>query len=147
MRERFAGSFAADARTLTAGRARELAESLVARWAGKRAERAAEEVLTMPPGSLAAAGLRPCLAAVNARAVHTLVVPDGGLVPGYECRRCGALSATARRCPDCRMMTLPVPDLIDEMVSRTLEDGGQVCPVHDGLSRIAAQLRFPLVRH
>jgi hypothetical protein len=36
-----------------------------------------------------------------------------------------------------------VPDVIDEMVSRTLEDGGQVCLLHDGLPRIAARLRFP----
>jgi hypothetical protein len=49
IRERFACSFAADARTLTAARARELAASLVARWAGQRAERLAE-VLAMPPG-------------------------------------------------------------------------------------------------
>jgi hypothetical protein len=32
------------------------------------------------------------------------------------------------------------------MVTRTLEDGGQVCPVHDGLSRTAARLRFPAAR-
>jgi hypothetical protein len=37
-----------------------------------------------------------------------------------------------------------VPDVIEEMVTRTLEDGGQVCPVHDGLSRTAARLRFPV---
>jgi hypothetical protein len=41
---------------------------------------------------------------------------------------------------------LPVPDVIEEMVTRTLQDGGQVCPVHDGLSRIAARLRFPVAQ-
>jgi len=144
VQERFAGSFAADTRTLTAARVRELAAPLVARWAGQRAERLAGEVLAMPPGGLAAAGLRACLAAVNACAVQTLIVPDDGLIPGYECGRCGALSVDADRCPDWGTAALPVPDVLEEMVTRTLEDGGQVCPVHDGLSRIAARLRFPV---
>jgi len=144
LQERFAGSFAADAGTLTAARVRELTASLVARWAGQRADRLAEEVLATPPGGLAAAGLRACLTAVNACAVHTLIVPDEGLVPGYECGRCGALSTGADSCPDWGAAALPVPDVIEEMVSRTLEDGGQVWPVHDGPSRIAARLRFPV---
>ena len=138
----FAGSFAADPGTLTAARVRELAAPLVARWAEQRAERLAEEVLTMPPG-LAAAGLGACLAAVNASTVQTLIVPDEGLVPGYECGRCGALSVAADSCPDRGVAALAVPDVIEEMVARTLEEGGQVCPVHDGMSRIAARLRFP----
>ena len=146
VRERFAGSFAADARTLTAARVRELAAPLVARWAGQRAERLADQVAAMPPGGLAAAGLRACLAAVNAYAVQILIVPDDGLVPGYECERCGALSVVADECPDWGTAALPVPDVIEEMVTRTLEDGGEVCPVHDGLSRIAARLRFPVAQ-
>jgi hypothetical protein len=146
IRERFAGSFAADARTLTAARARELAAPLVAHWAGQRAERLAEEVLALPPGDLAAAGLRACLTAVNARAVQTLIVPDDGLVPGHECGTCSALFVEAGRCPDCGTAAPAVPDVIEDMVVRTLENGGQVCPVSDGLSRIGARLRFPVAR-
>ena len=78
-----------------------------------------------------AAGLPACLAAVNAGAAETLVVPYDGLVPGYECGRCGALGLAADCCPDWGTAALPVPDLIEEMVSRTLEDGGQVLVVHD----------------
>ena len=37
-------------------------------------------------------------------------------------------------------------DLSDEMIARTLEDGGQVYPVQDGLSRVAARLRFPVAQ-
>jgi hypothetical protein len=140
--ERFAGSFTADVHTLTAARVREQAAPLVARWAGQRAEHLADQVAAIPPGGLAATGMRACLAAVNACAVQTLIVPDDGLVPGYECGRCGALSIDADRCPDWGTAARPVPDVIEEMVTRTLENGGQVCPVHDGLSRIAARLRF-----
>ena len=92
-----------------------------------------------PTGGLTAVGLRACLAAVNAGAVQTLVVPPDGLVPGYECGRCGALGLTADCCPDWGTAALPVPDLIEEMVSRTLEDGGQVLVVHDAPGWIAAR--------
>jgi hypothetical protein len=144
VRERFAGSFAADAHALTPARVRELAAPLVTRWAGQRADHLAEQVATMPPGGLAATGLGACLAAANACAVQTLIVPEEGLVPGYECGRCSALSVDADGCPDWGTAALPVPDVIEEMVTRTLEDGGQVYPVHDGLSRVAARLRFPV---
>ena len=142
LRQHFAGSFAADAGTLTAATARELAAPLVADWAGQRTEHLAEEVLATPPGDLAAAGLRECLAAVNARAVATLVVPEDGLVPGHECGTCGALFVEGGRCEDCGTAGLAVPDVIEEMVARTLENGGQVYPVPGGLSRIGARLRF-----
>lgn len=146
IRECFAGSFAADVGTLTPARARELAAPLVAHWARQRTERLAAEVLAMPPGDLAAAGLQECLAAVNARAVQTLIVPEDGLVPGHECGTCGALFVEAGGCPGCGRAALPVPDVIEEMVIRTLENAGQVCPVRDGLSRIGARLRFPVAR-
>ena len=142
VRECFAGSFAADVRALTPARVRDLAEPLAARWAGQHVQRLAGRVLAMPPGGLAAIGLRACLAAVSAGAAQTLIVPDDELVPGYECGRCGALSVDADRCPDWGTAALPVPDVIEEMVTRTLEDGGQVYPVHDAPSRIAARLRF-----
>jgi hypothetical protein len=100
----------------------------------------------MPTGGLTATGLTACVPAVNAHVVETLIVPDNGLVPGYECRRCGALSVADGQCPDCGTAVLPVPDLIEEMVVRTLEDGGQVYPVHVDLARVAARLRFPVAR-
>jgi len=92
------------------------------------------------PTALTAIGLPACLAAVNVGAVETLVVPYDGLVPGYECGRCGALGLAADCCPDWGTAALPVPDLIEEMVSRTLEDGGQVLVVHDAPGRIAARM-------
>lgn len=146
VRERFAGSFAADVNALTPARVRELAAPLATRWAAQRTERLAGQVLGQPPGSLAAAGLESCLAAVNAHAAEILIVPDTGLVPGRQCAQCGTLTVAHRRCPDCGTATLPVPDLIEEMAARTLEDDGQVYPVHNHLSALAARLRFPLAR-
>ena len=106
--------------------------------------RLAAEILAEPAGALSAVGLPACLAAVNAGAVETLAVPYDGLVPGYECGRCGALGLAADCCPDWGTASLPVPDLIEEMVSRTLEDGGRVLVVHDTPGRIAARTRYPV---
>jgi peptide subunit release factor 1 (eRF1) len=104
------------------------------------------EILAESAGALTAIGLQACLAAVNASAMETLVVPYDGRVPGYECGRCGALGLAADCCPDWGTATVPVPDLIEEMVSRTLEDGGQVLVVHDAPGRIAARLHCPLAQ-
>jgi hypothetical protein len=109
----------------------------VAWWSEVPARRTVATILAVPPGSLPdrgrpdrgrpAVGLRACLTAVSAGPVQTLVVPADGLVPGYECGRCGALSLDADTCcPDWGTAALPVPDVIEEMVSRVLEDGGDV---------------------
>ena len=141
MREAVAGSFTADPRTLTAGGVRDLAAPVVARWADLRARRLAGEILAMPPGGHCAVGLPACLAAVSAGGVPTLVVPADGLVPGYECGRCGTLSLEADACcPDWGTAALAVPDVIEEMVSRILEDGGEVVVTGDGSSPVAAWL-------
>jgi len=63
-------------------------------------------------------------------------------VPGYECGRCGALSTTPDSCPDWGTAPLPVPDLLEEMVSRTLEDGGQVLVISNSYP-MAARLHCP----
>jgi hypothetical protein len=56
------------------------------------------------------------------------------------------LSVDADGCPDRGTAALAVPDVIEEMVTRTLQEGGRVYPVHDGLSRVAARLRFPVAQ-
>jgi hypothetical protein len=98
------------------------------------------EILAEPGRGLTVVGLPSCLAAVNAGAVETLVVPYDGLIRGYECGRCGALGLAADCCPDWGTAALPMPDLTEEMVSRTLEDGGQVVVVHDALEGFAARM-------
>ena len=106
-----------------------------------RARRTAAAILAMPPGGRSAVGLPACLAAVSAGPVPALVVPGDGLVPGYECGRCGTLSLDADDCcPDWGTAALPVPDVIEEMVSRVLEDGGDVTVITGGSSSVAARL-------
>jgi hypothetical protein len=141
VREAVAGSFTADPRTLTAARVRDLASPVIARHSELHARHTAAAILAMPPGGRSAVGLPACLSAVSAGPVPTLVVPADGLVPGYECGRCGTLSLDADDCcPDWGTAALPVPDLIEEMVSRVLEDGGEVTVMADGSFPVAARL-------
>jgi hypothetical protein len=93
---------------------------------------AGDRVRGLAAAGLAAVGLPGCLAAVSAGPVQTLVVPLDGLVPGYECGRCGTLSLDADGCcPDWGTAALPVPDVIEEMVSRVLEDDGEIIVATD----------------
>jgi len=146
MRAAFAGSATDDAPALTPAQARDLAAPVAARWADEHARQAADQIRAMRAGRPAgppAIGLQACLAAVTAGGVDTLVVPPEELVPGYECGRCGALSTGADSCPDWGTAPLPVPDVLEEMVSRTLEDGGQVLVTSDYPYPMAARLHPP----
>ena len=140
----FAGSFVVDTRALTPARVGDLAGHVIARWAEQEAQRLAAEILEASPAGLATVGLADCVAAINARAVERLIVPGSGLVPGYVCGRCGLLGTAADGCPDWETAAQPVPDLIDEMVHRTFDDGGQITAVRSAPFQIAAQLRFPV---
>ena len=142
----FAGSTTADDPTLTPAQVRDLTAPVVACWADEHARHVADEIRAMPSGRPACPpviGLRACLAAVTAGVVDTLVVPCDELVPGYECGRCGALSTRADSCPDWGTAPLPVPDVLEEMVSRTLEDGGQVLVISDYPYPMAAGRHSP----
>ena len=91
----------------------------------------AEEILGETPGRLAAVGLSAAVAAVNEGAVAHLLVTDEGMIPGFVCGRCGALSAGRDQCPDWGTAARAVPDLLEEMVQRTLDDDGQVTVIRD----------------
>jgi len=67
-----------------------------------------------------------------------------GASPATEySQACGALSTRPDSCPDWGAAPLPVPDVIEEMVTRTLEDGGQISVIHGRPPQIVARL-FPL---
>jgi len=144
LREHFAGSFAADPVAVTPARVRELAAPVIAHWLEVAEHRLAAQLRADPPGGRTVTGLEACLAAVNNSAVQLLVVPDHGLVPGFTCGRCGALSSTGGDCPDGASAVRAIPDLIEEMVAATIGDGGQVEAVRDPPAGIGARLRFPL---
>lgn len=144
VREAFAGSFTADPNTLTPARIRELASPVIDSWLTRRERELAEEILGRAPGRLAAVGLPASLIAVNEGAVAHLLVAHEGLIPGFVCGHCGALCADSDECPDWAGAAWPVPDLVEEMVQRTLDDDGQVTVIRDAPFSTAAELRFPV---
>ena len=144
LRDDFAGSFVADPHTLTPAKVRDLAGRVIEEWLDQRDQHLVAEILQEPPDGLTAAGLSACLAAASQHAIQLLLVPAGGLIPGYACQRCGALSSTGDGCPHGTAAFLAVPDLIEELAVTTLGDGGQVQTLHDPPSGICARLRYPL---
>lgn len=144
VRNDYAGSFAADPDTLTPAKVRQLADGVVADWLRQRDEQLLTQFREQPPGRLAATGLTSCIAAAAQHATRVLAVPSGGLIPGYSCRHCGALSSEGYGCSHGREAALAVPDLIDELAVRALSDGAQVATLTEPPAGIAALLRFPL---
>ncbi len=144
LRDRFAGSFAADPHTLTPARVRELAAPVIGHWVTAREQRLAAQIRDLPPGGPTAAGLQECATAASQHAVQLLIVPDDGLIPGFACGPCGTLTVAGDDCRGCGAAPRAVPDLIEEMAVKTLGDGGLVEAVSDPPGGVAARLRFPL---
>lgn len=144
LRDRFAGSFVTDPHTMTPARVRELAAPVIERWVELRARRIVAQLERMQSSGLVASGLQGCVAAVNQQAVALLIVPNGGLVPGFACQQCGALATAGGVCPHCGAALRAVADLAEEIAIKTMEDGGQVEAVPDPPGGIAARLRFPV---
>lgn len=144
LRMDFAGSFTADPHTVTPARIRVLASPVIADWVTRQERELAAEILGQAPGRLAAVGLPASLAAVNDGAVARLLVAHEDLMPGWVCGRCGALSTGSDGCPDWRVTARAVPDLLEEMVQRTLDGDGDVTVIPDAPFGVAAKLRFPV---
>ncbi len=122
----YAGTFAADPRTLTLARARELAAPAMSHWAERRERQLVQAVTGRRPGMPTAIGLGECLTAVNAGTAGLLLIADEPIVPGFHCERCDVLSVSSDGCCDWGAASWPVPDLLEEMVWRTLHAGRQV---------------------
>jgi len=144
LRDQFAGSFIAGPHTLTPAKVRDLASRIIQDWQAGQDQRTAAEFAREPPDGRTVTGLNACLAAAGQHAIQLLLVPAGGLVPGYACQRCGALSSTGDGCPHGATESLAIPDLIEELAVATLGDHGQVETLLDPPGGIAARLRYPL---
>jgi peptide subunit release factor 1 (eRF1) len=142
VRNSYVGCFAADPHSLTPARACELADPVIARWECQREQTLADEITRTHPAERAAVGVAGCLAAVNAGAVEMMLLADEPVVPGFSCARCGKLSLTGTDCPDWGAAAQPVPDLLEEMALRTIDDGGEVMAVHEAPFEAAARLRY-----
>ena len=98
--DRLAGSFIVDPHTMTPARMRELSGTVIEDWVNRREQRLLAQLRQQPPDGRMVTGLRGCLTAVGQHAVQLLVVPVGGLIPGFACTRCGVLTSTPGECVD-----------------------------------------------
>jgi hypothetical protein len=139
-----AGSFRVDLQTLTPARVRELATPVIKRWTELSEARLVDNVLRQPQGTAVATDLDGCVAAIRMRAVARLIIGDDQVIGGFVCDDCGAMSTKASGCdceePGCHA----VPDLLDELANRALDDDATVTQVRTPPFTAAVQLRFPV---
>ena len=144
LRASYAGYFAADPHALTLARASDLAAPVIAHWCQQREQTLTADLVAAAADNTGAAGvigLPACLAALAADRVRLLLVRDEAMLPGYHCERCDALSLSSDGCGDWGAASQPVPDLLEEMVRKTLTDGGDVVSARSVPCDVAARLR------
>jgi hypothetical protein len=77
-------------------------------------------------GGQAALGLTKAIEASNANAVDALVVAGWFTRPGTVCGACGALARAGATCMICGEATLPVDDIVSELMDAVVASGGAV---------------------
>lgn len=117
----------------------------------REAELADAAITAAAEGNHGAARLGDVLRAAHAGQVRPLLIAEGFQSPGYCCRQCGYLSAQSMaRCPYCGGLFDQIPDAVEAVISKVVEQGGQVEIVsgHRGLTEagIAALLDLRLFR-
>jgi peptide chain release factor subunit 1 len=143
-RNAFAGSLTSDTHSLTAAEIRELAQPVIEDWVRRTEQKLTSEIIADAPRRLTAVGLPRTLAAAGQHAVAHLLVAHADLIPGFVCGRCGVLTTGRDDCPDWGTAACAVPDLLEELAQRTLDDDGKVTTTRDTPFTVAARLRFPV---
>ncbi len=122
-----AGTFSIDTHTLTPAAVLEACRRVAAEYdARDHADKVDRLLDTTKSGGLAVIGLEPTLAAVNQRAVDTLVVDTATTVGGERCRSCGWVATAMVACPACGGAPQTVPDVVDAAAAAVRSSGGSV---------------------
>lgn len=144
--ERVIGTFSADIDEADQT-SRDRAMKIIEEYEARREAALADAAITAAAKGGGAARLGDVLRAAHAGQVQTLLVADGFKSPGYRCGQCGYLSAQSMaRCPYCGGAFEQIPDAVEAVISKVVEQGGRVDVVHGhmGLNEagIAALLRY-----
>ncbi|MFD2080896.1 peptide chain release factor subunit 1 [Actinopolymorpha cephalotaxi] len=127
VRRRLVGTFVVDPHTMTAGDVRDLSARARDRRRREHELRVLAEVADREANGLAVSGIEACGQAVNRGQAAMLVVRDDAVVAGFDCETCGELTPkAAATCPHCGGPLRPVYDLVDELLARVVQQGGQV---------------------
>jgi peptide chain release factor subunit 1 len=138
-----------DPHTMTPAVLKAMVDTRVAEVRGDGERRLVERVLeAVGAGVPSARGTADVLTAVNAKAVHQLVVAGPFSKPGVACPGCGWLGRTGTECPLCTSRLDEVDDVIAEAIEAVLAAGGAVDQVAYASSidaeGVVALLRFPV---
>jgi peptide chain release factor subunit 1 len=149
VRERVAGTFAANHDAIGKATVREQGQAILDRYELDLERRLVAEVFDhAAAGGLAAIGLPDCLWAGSTAAVKALYVQEGVTVPGVVCDRSRWFGLAGERCPLCGRPTRETPDVIDELVETVIDEGGAIHHVRAETKLkqllVAASLRFAL---
>lgn len=115
--------------------------------AKREAELADRAITATAKGTNGAARLDDVMTAAHAGRVQTLLVSEGYRAEGFRCRKCGYLSAIMIvKCPFCGDTFDQIPDAVEAVISKVVEQHGRVEIVrgHKALAEagIAALLRY-----
>ena len=107
-----------------------------------------EERLARKAG-LGVVGLKQTLQALQLGQVGLLLVREGYGATGSQCRECGALSTSSRRCEICGSATEALTDVVGEAIARAFQQGAQIEQIPGGTlldrsGKIGALLRYRL---
>jgi peptide subunit release factor 1 (eRF1) len=76
--------------------------------------------------------LADTLGAAHEGRIQTLVIDRHYHEPGYQCKHCGYITDHAlKRCPFCGGDFMEIPDAAEALVTRVIEEGGEVEVVED----------------
>lgn len=137
-----AGTFAVDPHAMTTAEVMAQAARVVTAWTTGHEQDLAAQAVGGPTDGIVT-GLARCLDAAAGHAIDTLLVADHLRRAGHVCLACRAPTTRRGRCRWCRENTRPVPDVVDELVARVLDDGGRVETAVTDAGPVA-RLRHPI---
>ncbi|HEX5997136.1 MAG TPA: hypothetical protein VFY84_18515 [Jiangellales bacterium] len=142
VRDKIVGTFPIDPHTMTPHGVRARAEIAMTRHDAARRRQMADDLAKWEAAGIAVRGLEASARAVSESQAGLLVVRGNQMVPGWICKRCEALITRDATCPHGDAPSDQVPDLIDEMVARVLDDRGvvDIGPDESGGLSVAARL-------
>ncbi len=123
-----AGTFVIDPHTMTPATVLEHSKAVASEYEAAEEERLVGRLLdTAAARGDAVVGIEDTAAAVNQRAVQTLVVQADKTTPGSICRICGWISSPPQDpCPACGGSVDTTPDIIDALADSVRNAGGGV---------------------
>jgi Bacterial archaeo-eukaryotic release factor family 10 len=146
--DRVAGTFRVDPATAPMAEIRDSVAAIVRRYEREQEQQLVSGLLDKAMGGLAALGLDSCLWAGSVAAIKALLVREGATARGVVCDEFGWLALSGDVCPLCGKPTRRTPDVIDELVTAVIDEGGRVSHIKADTKLneylAAADLRFPL---